>query len=341
MNFEFKILLMLLFSLVMEVNADNLGHRLGGDVYGAENTLYSYKKAIKYLHDKKNFKNVEFDVQETKDSELILFHDKTIKRVIPKSKYNLNVLKRVLEKKKFDKIEIKDLTLKETSQLLLEYKASIPTLEDVLKLSVKWKVHKPLHIEIKQLHSDKGRYKLIKTVSKYNKLLDVSFIAFQKYFYKSFPDTERWIALFQQHHLKFYQIGKHEFTKERRIESFQNFKVLLPESKFRIYKEKKRKNSFDFEIKDGVKKNDYIKIGIYHAYDNSGDMGITFFLNTQKGKRLMNGFSNSRGWEWFKFSIKDRKKITLTIEDKDTSLKGKSPGNGGIVKVLLVTDNEN
>ncbi len=67
------------------VNAGNLGHRLGGDIYKPENTLYAYNKALKSLQNKKEFKNVEFDIRESKDGELIVFHDQTINRIVPKT----------------------------------------------------------------------------------------------------------------------------------------------------------------------------------------------------------------------------------------------------------------
>lgn len=71
-------------------DVDNLGHRLGGDYCGwqPENSLYSYEKLIKYMKDNpkiKNFKYIEFDVQETYDGKLnrddpkspefVVFHD--------------------------------------------------------------------------------------------------------------------------------------------------------------------------------------------------------------------------------------------------------------------------
>ncbi|CAA6813215.1 MAG: Unknown protein [uncultured Sulfurovum sp.] len=335
MNFNLKIMFVLTVILFTKLHAENLGHRLGGDVYGAENTIQTYKKAIKYLQKKKLFKYVELDIQETKDSQIVLFHDRTIKKLVPKSKHNLKVLNKILKKKKFHKIEIKDLTLKETSQLILEQDSKIPTLKEVLDISIKLKVYKPIHIEVKNLYSDKARLKLIETVSKYTKLQDISFIAFKKNFYKSFPNTQRWLKVFQEHNLKFYQIDKHEFTKENLNNTPREYQVLLEETKFSIRNKNQRTQTFTFEIKEKLKKNHYINVGIYNGHDNTGDNGLNFKIENQNGKWLMANFSKKKDWEWFRINIKNNQKLILTIEDADTSFKGKFPGNGGLIKVLL------
>ncbi|CAA6800359.1 MAG: Unknown protein [uncultured Sulfurovum sp.] len=335
MNFNLKIIFILIIVLFTNLHSENLGHRLGGDIYGAENTIHTYKKAIKNLQKKKLFKYVELDIQETKDSQIILFHDKTIEKLVPKSKHNLKVLKNILKKKKFHKIEIKDLTLKETSQLILEQNSKIPTLKELLDVSIKLKVYKPIHIEVKNLYSDKARLELIELASTYSKHQKISFIAFQKNFYKSFPNTQRWLKIFQKNNLKFYQIDKHEFTKEKLKNTPKEYKVLLEETKFSIKNKTQRTQSFTFEIKEKLKKNTYINIGIYNGHDNSGDNGLNFKVENQNGKWLMANFSKKKDWEWFRINIKNNQKLILTIEDNDTSFKGKFPGNGGLIKILL------
>jgi len=151
------VLLIILLSIL--ANAENLGHRLGGDVYKYENTLVCYKKALKNLQQKKNFKYVEFDIRETKDHELVVFHDSKIERVIPKNKHNIKILTRVLKKNKFEKIRIKDLTLKELRALSIAKDVHVPTLGDILESSIKWNLKKPMHIEIKFLlaHSNPNK----------------------------------------------------------------------------------------------------------------------------------------------------------------------------------------
>jgi hypothetical protein len=329
------VLLIVIFSVLM--NAENLGHRLGGDVYSHENTLVCYKKALKNLQYKKNFKHVEFDIRETKDNKIVVFHDRNIERIIPKNKHNIKILTKILKKKKFKKIRVKDLTLKEMTQLLIAKNVHAPTLEDVLKASIKWDLKKPIHIEVKSLHSDKARYKLIDLVNKYNKKLDISIIAFRKNFYNSFPFTPRWINIFKNNNIEAYQIDKHSFTEKSSYCSLSgSFTSLLPESTFLISKEVGRTQEFRFTLPKEIKCKDTLKIGIYGGSDDSGYEGVSFQISNKNGKNMLTGFSNTKGWEWFSLEPKDVREFILTIEDSDTRFTGKYPGNGGLVKVLYL-----
>jgi len=325
------------FIVVLSIltNAENLGHRLGGDVYKYENTLVCYKKALKTLQQKKKFKYVEFDIRETKDHEIVLFHDSKIERVIPKNRHNMKVLKRVLKKKKFKQIKVKDLTLNEVRELLIAKDVQIPTLEDVLASSIKWNLKKPMHIEIKSLNSDKARYKLIDLLKKYNKKLDISLIAFHKNFYNSFPFPARWINILKKNHIEAYQIDKYSFTDES---SFcfgsENFTTLLPESSFHINKKSGRVKVFRLGLPKEIKCNARLKIGIYGGKDDTGDKGVTFCVYDKNGKNLLTGFSNTSGWEWFSLNPENSRELILKIEDIDTKFTGEHSGNGGLVKVL-------
>ena len=329
-------ILFLIVVLSILINAENLGHRLGGDVYQYENTLNCYKKALKNLQQKKKFQYVEFDVRETKDHGLVVFHDSKIKRVIPKNRQNLKVLRKVLKKKKFKQIRVKDLTLKEIKKLLIAKDVHIPTLEEVLASSVKWNLKKPMHIEVKSLRSDEARYKLIDLVKKYNKKLDIALIAFRKNFYKSFPFPPRWIALLKKNGIEAYQIDKYAFTDGSALCSrSKNFTTLVPERSFHINKKYGRVNEFRFVLPKEIKCDTQLQIGIYGGEDDSGDKGVTFYLYDKNGKNLLSGFSNASGWEWFSLNPKNSREFILKIEDSDTKFIGKHPGNGGLVKVLL------
>ena len=327
------VLLILVFSTLS--NAENLGHRLGGDVYSHENTLVCYKKALKNLQHKKDFKYVEFDIRETKDHEIIVFHDSKIERMIPQNKHNKKVLTQILKKKKFKKIRIKDLTLKEVRQLLITKNITVPTLEEVLTSSIQWGLNKPMHIEVKSLNSDKARYKLIDLINKFNKKLDISIIAFRKNFYNSFPFTPRWIKVFKDNNIEAYQIDKHSFTQNSSFYvSSETFTTLLSESSFLISKKRGRTQEFMFTLPKEIKGKNSLQIGIYGGADDSGDKGVTFNIRNKNGKKLLTGFSNAKAWEWFSLEPKDNREFILTIEDSDTKFIGKYPGNGGMVKVL-------
>jgi len=325
----------LIVALSILINAENLGHRLGGDVYKYENTLNCYKKALKKLQQKKKFKNVEFDIRETKDHEIVVFHDSTIKRIIPKNRHNIKVLKRVLKKKKFKQIRVKDLTLKEIKKLLIAKDVYIPKLEDVLDASIRWNLKKPMHIEIKSLNSDEARYKLIDLVKRYNKKLDITLIAFRKNFYKSFPFYPRWINILKKNNIKAYQIDKYSFTNNNSLcFSSEKFMTLLSESSFHINKKNGRVKEFRFKLPREIKYNSRLQIGIYGGEDDSGDRGVTFYVYDKNKKNLLSGFSNASGWKWFSLNPKNSKEFILRIEDIDTKFIGKHPGNGGLVKVL-------
>ena len=336
MFFNIKKVFIFLIGISICINAKNLGHRLGGDIYKPENTLFSYKKALKKLQDKKSFHYVEFDIRESKDGKLVVFHDSKIERIVPKTKHNLLVLSSVLKKKKFNKIKIKDLPLKIISKLQLEKKAHIPTLKDVLEASVKWKLKKPMKIEIKLIRSDKARYRLVETILNYNKKLDIILIAFSKNFYKSFPLPSRWIKVFKDNDLKCYQIDKYEFTasKFNDIKPL-NYTTLLSESPFSVNKGKSRRKEFLFFLPKKINSNNSIKVGVYGGADNSGDKGITFRVETKNKELLFSGFSNAKGWEWFEFSNLNTRELILILEDYDTKFTGKNPGNTGKIKVLF------
>jgi len=333
LNIKKILLLLSIFSL--SIDAKNFGHRLGGDVYSFENTLDCYTKALKNLQHKKNFKYVEFDIRETKDGKIVLFHDNDITRLIPQTKHNIKVLKRVLKRKKFEKIRIKDLTFKEVKGLWIEKNIHIPTLKEVLDTSIKWNLTKPMHIEVKSLNTDMVRYKLIELINEYSSKLDISIIAFRKNFNKSFPFTPRWIKLFQNNGIEAYQIDKYSFTdKQSFCLTTSNFTTLLTESKFSIRKKEKRSQAFTFVLPKKIKCKNTVQIGIFGGADDSGDKGITFTLIDKNGKQFLSGFSNSTSWEWFSLNPQESREFTLSIIDMDTKLKGKHPGNGGMVKVL-------
>ena len=332
-NIKFLFSFLFLFSLVYANN--NLGHRLGGDIYKPENTLYSYEKALSLLQNKKNFFHIEFDIRESKDGELIVFHDQKISRVVPDTKHNRNVLKTILKKKSFNQIYIKDLKAKTITRLLLKNNASIPTLEDVLQFSLLHDVKKPIYIEIKKIDTDYARAKMIELVAKYSETLNIIFIAFSKNFYVSFPNPERWIKYFQKYNLRVYQIGRYEFTQAP-IDQ-KSFIVLLPERSFKIIKNNHRIQKFSITIPPKIRKEDYVKLGIYHGADNSGDKGVSFKVKNLRGYTLLEGFSRSKTWEWFTLkNISSSRVFNIFMEDNDTIFTGKHPGNKGKLKVILI-----
>jgi glycerophosphoryl diester phosphodiesterase len=86
----------------------NIGHR-GAKGYGLENTLYSFAKAMQLGCDM-----IEFDLRFTKDKEIVVFHDRTLKRMCGVKK------------------KLKDLTLAEVKKLKVSGVENIPTYAEVL-----------------------------------------------------------------------------------------------------------------------------------------------------------------------------------------------------------------
>tara|TARA_Y100000310_G_scaffold227965_1_gene230233 strand:- start:77 stop:742 length:666 start_codon:yes stop_codon:yes gene_type:complete len=118
----------------------NIGHR-GAKGYVLENTLSSFAKALELGCDM-----VEFDLRFTKDKEIVVFHDRSLKRMCGVKK------------------KLKDLTLKEVKKLKVKDKERVPTFSEVLDFLGKKVL---LDIEIKE----KGMEELVVEELKKRKLL--------------------------------------------------------------------------------------------------------------------------------------------------------------------------
>ena len=121
------------------MNVLRIGHR-GSKGYVAENTYESISKAIQLGVD-----GIEIDVFKCASGELVLFHDKDLKELTGESGL------------------IKNLTIKELEQFLVQGKYKIPTLKDVLT-----RIEKPLfvNIELKGLNTAQPTSKIIADISR-------------------------------------------------------------------------------------------------------------------------------------------------------------------------------
>lgn len=117
----------------------SIGHR-GAKGYIAENTLESINMAIEL-----NVDGVEIDVFKCLSGELVLFHDKNLKKLTGKSG------------------KIENLTINDLEKYLVLGKYKIPTLKDVLE-----KIKKPLlvNIELKGSGAAESTSKIIEDFSK-------------------------------------------------------------------------------------------------------------------------------------------------------------------------------
>lgn len=333
----------LLLTLLLPMSAEgNLGHRLGGDVFKPENTLVCYRKALATLQDRADFHYVELDVQETRDGGIVVFHDtRSIKRLVPRSPDNLAVLRPVLKDRSFASIRIADLTTAQVLQLQLAKGARIPTLEAVLKASVAWTLRKPMLIEVKSIRTDACRRALIELVAPYRARLTVDFLAFPAAYRASFPDPLRWRVALKRHRFKVFTALKPKTAAndlarlDGAVEGGRRFRTVLAETPFQIKTADARTVRFPVALPSLKGSAFAVRVGIEHGYDDTGDRGVRFRLSNGAGEVLLNGFSRARGWQWFEVPVDPAAELTLAVEDRDTRLTGRHPGNGGRVKVNL------
>jgi len=78
-----------------------------------------------------------------------------------------------------------------------------------------------------------------------------------------------------------------------------------------------------------------LRIGVHHGHDDSGDGAVRFRLLGEGDAVLFEGAARSKGWEWFEAPVGERARVVLSIEDADTKLSGRHPGNVATVAAAL------
>lgn len=227
-------LLILPGPLLLASAAKNLGHRVGagnGEYHEhlPENSSSALRAALlgagksgnNPIQYHSNFKYLEFDVQETRDGHLVLFHDKSLKRMLPANSKNKKAISSIIKeirkqvfhprdlevdgKIKYKKLGIKDLSLEQLKRLVLSGTLSekVPTLEEFIFSARELGLVKPLVLEIKSIRSDAAKWKVIELLASFRdeyfsrtdvvfeKGYDMSptgvgFLSFPKAFSKSF-----------------------------------------------------------------------------------------------------------------------------------------------------------
>jgi len=172
-------LITLIFTLVAVHPDDGVGHRVGFEGWHGlqvENTIEAlealHKNDSMGLYDSKMLPFIEFDVQETKDRQLVLFHDTTLYAAFPDCEINRDGLARLKEKGlEADKTSIKDVTFEELSVLHLAGRPGIhiPLLAEFLKACLSLEVKRSLAVEVKALQTDKGRQELLEIMEWYRR----------------------------------------------------------------------------------------------------------------------------------------------------------------------------
>lgn len=184
----------------------NLGHRLGGDVFTeqCENTLAVFRRSIAEIEDQTEFRYSECDLRETADHQIVVFHDWDLKKLVPDNASN----RRALDGTTVGAQKICDLTLDQVKALRLHDGQEIPTLEEVLETALELKLKKPLLLEVKFFHSDKGRQAAIEIAKKFRDQADfeINFSAFRRNLKRSFPEATTWRHRFQDAGFRIYQV---------------------------------------------------------------------------------------------------------------------------------------
>jgi len=183
---------------------ENIGHQLGGDILAdiSGNTLEALKVGLSKHESSPEWHYAECDIRETSDHQLIIFHDWDISAV-PDSPENRTALGEPVSDQ-----AICDLTREQLQQLTLKCGCKIPTLEEVLQVTVAAKPQKPLLLEVKYLHSDEGRQQLLELAKRYRNSseAEIHFLAFIRNIKRSFPEPKRWLRQCAEAKFRVYQV---------------------------------------------------------------------------------------------------------------------------------------
>lgn len=209
--------IIILLLLSTSVYAGNWGHRASGGKgeyhsFLPENSMIALKAGlVGYYEDEppiqenENYTYLEFDVQETRDGHLVVFHDKTVSRMIPYGQ-NEQAYDNLFDdedftsqfkkgKVKFKKLKIIHFNLDELKTLRLagKYDQSVPTLDEFLEGAEEYNLKKPIIVEIKHLHTEKAKRQLFYTVKDFRDVyMDNIDIKVERDF--NFPETTAFLA---------------------------------------------------------------------------------------------------------------------------------------------------
>jgi len=111
--------------------------------------------------------------------------------------------------------------------------------------------------------------------------------------------------------------------------------VLMEKQNFSIRSPDARALKYPIHVPADVRSPARLSIGIGNSSDNTGDGGLHWRLEDENGKIVRTEFLRKDGVAWIEHDVPPGSTWTLVLEDLDTALDGKQPGNGGTVEVLL------
>ena len=183
----------------------NSGHRLGASGTNLENTVQGLRNSMENI-DEKKFKYWEFDIRESIDGVVFVFHDDLIE---------LNG----------ELIEISKMTFLEIKNAGEFLDILIPTFEEVV-IELEERKERVM-VEIKEIFSDRARNEIINRVSE---LDNWKIMATPERFEKSFPKESRdfWDEELKKAKVELVRVGRHRIELFRASKSRLRWMIAKP-----------------------------------------------------------------------------------------------------------------
>ena len=183
----------------------NSGHRLGASGTNLENTVQGLRNSMENI-DEKKFKYWEFDIRESIDGVVFVFHDDLIE---------LNG----------ELIEISKMTFLEIKNAGEYLDILIPTFEEVV-IELEERKERVM-VEIKEIFSDRARNEIINRVSE---LDNWKIMATPERFEKSFPKESRdfWDEELKKAKVELVRVGRHRIELFRASKSRLRWMIAKP-----------------------------------------------------------------------------------------------------------------
>ena len=167
----------------------NSGHRLGTSGTPTENTIEGFQSSLGNAS-RSDFRYWEFDIQESSDGKVFVFHDDAITVDGSLS-------------------ETSDMAFSKIHEAGLQQGISIPLFSEVCQhLRDR---EEPVMVEIKHLETDQARLEVLETISKMNKW---KAMATPIRFSRSFPEETRdeWRSRFESEGVELVRVGRHRLN---------------------------------------------------------------------------------------------------------------------------------
>ena len=111
--------------------------------------------------------------------------------------------------------------------------------------------------------------------------------------------------------------------------------TILKEEKWIIDQAERRTLVYPIHIPDCDGVHYILRIGVSDGEDSSGDKGVNYQLQLKDGTILEKGFMDRNDYQWVKSPVQSGQELLFSLTDRDTDLKGRSPGNGGKIRIEL------